>query len=417
MRVKDFKFPESVLLAALVLSGCSQEVKTEIAEWQYDRQGAVSITYDDGTVNQFKVALPVMDRLGLSGTFFINTGRVEGSEWTGEFVGRPIEEIIEEAGRAPTDSANFYERASAMRYVPVEHAREYFDEAGNAIDSGRKSRAYAVVDEFYGKVNRGALQPSEAGADNFEADSEGLTWDDVREYTSRGHEFASHMVTHPFMSALDEANMRYELDRSREELLNQVGIRSTISAECPYGTGDGRAVAYAQKEYPALRNGMHLDYMPEIMRGDDESPVKPECEYVQYNLWLVIVIHGVEGIGWEPVSAADIDEYFSYIADNKGLWVATFGDVTRYIKERMNASVKSVGKCGRIEVTLDHSLDKTLFDLPLTLKTCVDPQWKNVSVTQGGTSVTLPVTSDGNNTVVTYQAMPGGGKIVIKAES
>lgn len=434
----------SLTLGVLAFTACSgsTEVKTEIAKWQYDKHGAVSITYDDGSVNQFKVAVPIMNRLGLPGTFFINTGSLPGSEWTGRFVGRSIDDIIEETKTVPTDSVNFYERASAARYVPVKGANDYFTNAGIEIDAGRKAEACAIIEDFYRKVVRGELSPVSSNRGEGKANPDELTWDKVRQHTAEGHEFASHMVTHPYMSALDEANIHYELDKSREELLKQVGIRATISAECPYGTGDGRAVGYAQKVYPALRNGMGLDYLYEIHRGIGESPVKPDCEYVQWqrgiltatsvdemkewvdvtaaqrNLWLVLVIHGVDGIGWEAMTSADMDTYFSYIAaSEKNVWVATFGDVTRYIKERMHATVSSVRQGSRIVVTLDHTLDKALFDLPLTLKTDVNPAWKEVVVEQGNQMVTVPVVNDGKQTWVTYQALPGGGEIVLEQAS
>ena len=44
--------------------------QTEITKWQYNKKGAISITYDDGNINQFKNAVPVMDSLGLPGNFF-----------------------------------------------------------------------------------------------------------------------------------------------------------------------------------------------------------------------------------------------------------------------------------------------------------------------------------------------------------
>ena len=48
--------------------------ETRIARWQYGRKGAVSLTYDDGSINQFRVAVPIMNVLGFPATFFI-TGR------------------------------------------------------------------------------------------------------------------------------------------------------------------------------------------------------------------------------------------------------------------------------------------------------------------------------------------------------
>ena len=44
--------------------------QTEITKWQYGRKGAVSITYDDGSINQFRKALPIMNRLKIQGTDF-----------------------------------------------------------------------------------------------------------------------------------------------------------------------------------------------------------------------------------------------------------------------------------------------------------------------------------------------------------
>ncbi|MDH5382955.1 MAG: hypothetical protein OEW75_19020, partial [Cyclobacteriaceae bacterium] len=34
--------------------------ETEITKWRDNKKAAASITYDDGTINQFTVALPIM---------------------------------------------------------------------------------------------------------------------------------------------------------------------------------------------------------------------------------------------------------------------------------------------------------------------------------------------------------------------
>ena len=71
--------------------------QTEITEWQNNKNGAVSITYDDGSLHQFTKALPIMERLKLPATFFVITGGLPGSEYHGKFIGRPVNTII--AGR------------------------------------------------------------------------------------------------------------------------------------------------------------------------------------------------------------------------------------------------------------------------------------------------------------------------------
>lgn len=429
----------SILSVLIVNAAYSQGLtgQTEITKWQDGKKGAVSITYDDGSINQFRKAVPIMNRLELPGTFFINTGSLPGSKYTGKFIGRPVEQIINEAKTIPTDKDNVYERASAARYLGFRGTGDYFTRAGARIDAGRMEEAYEILDELYKKVANGELQP-EVSESRTVNNANVLTWDMVKTYVLQGHEFASHMVTHPYASALDEPNLMYELEKSRQELLERIGIRYTFSAECPYGTEDERAMHYAYKVYPALRNRIPEEYLLELNRGSRGTPVSTEFEYVQWqrgiisrstleemkawidttasrdNIWLVLVLHGIDGIGWEAVTSQLVDEFFSYIKlREEDLWIATFGDVARYMKERMNATVNSSREGENINVTLAHSLDKELYDIPLTLKTHVNPEWEEARIEQGKSAAQVKVQREGSSTFVVYQAIPGTEGITI----
>ena len=411
--------------------------QTEITKWQYGRNGAVSITYDDGSINQFVKAVPIMNQLNMPGTFFINTGSISGSKYQGRFIGRPVKEIIDESKSVPANKDNVYERASAARYLGYKGTSEYFTRAGARMDAGRYAEAYKILDELYKKVNNGDFQ-TEAESGQMGYSENVLTWDMVKTLATQGHEFASHMVTHPYMAALDEPNMVYELEKSREEILNHLGPKHTFSAECPYGTEDERAMAYAHKVYPVLRNRMPEKFLMELNRSSRKTPVNQSIEYVQWqrgsttktplpmmkswvdttagqkNIWLVLVIHGVDGIGWEALTSQSLDEYFRYIKSKENnLWVATFGDVARYMRERMNSEVKSIESKGKLTITITHSLDKSMYNLPLTLRTIVRPEWKEVIVKQGNESKRIATQKTGNTSFVQYQASPNAGNIEI----
>lgn len=134
------------------------------------------------------------------------------------------------------------------------------------------------------------------------------------------------------------------------------------------------------------------------------------------NVWLVPVHHGIDGIGWEAMTSADMNANFSHIADMQDkLWVATYGDAARYVKERLTALVTSEVSDGNntIVVAVDHPLDKELFDLPLTLKTYVDPSWEEVSVTQSDDSKVVSSQQDEQGTFVIYCAIPGCEKVTL----
>ncbi len=413
--------------------------QTEITKWQYDKKGAVSITYDDGSINQFRKAMPIMDRLNIPGTFFINTGQIKGSQYHGKFTGRPVNEIISETSTIPTNKENLFERFSAAGYLGLEGTTQYQTRAGAQIDDGNTAEACKIIDELYSKVRNGEFKPESAkSAGN--GSSNGISWDDIRGYVKKGHEFASHMVTHPYMAGLDEANMLYELEKSREEILNQLGKKYTFSAEGPYGTENERVMEYAFKVYPALRNRMPESFLLELNRSSHENPGASQKEYVQWqrgattktslqlmkswidttasnkNIWLVLVIHGVDGIGWEALTSQSLDEYFTYLKNRDNLlWVTTFGDAAKYMRERMNSTVKSDAERNKINVTLSCSLEKSVYDLPLTLKTYVSPTWKKVQVKQGNETRILTPMSDSRGNFVLYQALPGAGLIEVSA--
>ncbi|MDZ4709023.1 MAG: hypothetical protein SH818_11545 [Saprospiraceae bacterium] len=237
---------------------------------------------------------------------------------------------------------------------------------------------------------------------------------------------------------LDETNILYELEKSREDIRQQLGEAYTFSAEIPYETEHERAMEYALKVYPALRNRMPEEFLVELNRASRHTPVDNTKEYVQWqrgavtrtslpmmkswidttvsneNIWLVLVIHGVDGIGWEALPSELLDEYFQYMKTKEDdLWIATFGDVTKYIRERMNATVNSIKQNGKFIVDLEHILDKSMYDLPLTLKTYVPLKWKSAEIKQGTENKRFPVLKDDKGKYVIYQAAPNAGVIEI----
>ena len=413
----------------------SSPVQTTITEWQYGRTGAVSLTFDDGSINQFRQALPILNRLKLPGTFFVITGGIPGSKYQGKFIGRPVKTIINETATISTNKDNFFERCSAAGFLGYIGTLEYHTRAGSLYDEGKAERAYKQMDELYRKVRSGDFKPGYR-ASNEVLQEKGLTWPDLRKYAAQGHEIASHSITHPAMPALDEVNLLYELEKSKAEILNQLGPKYTFSAECPYGFENPRVMSYAYKIYPALRNRMPEQFLKEIYRASRQTPGSTDKDYIQWqrgattktplpmmklwvdtvlnknNTWLCLTFHGVDGLGYEAISHQILDAYFSYIkAHENQLWVATFGDVTKYMREREHARISQSKKGGEILVTISNPLDKSMYNVPLTLKTYVSPMWKKVHVVQGKQVQRVVQVKDDKGSYVLYQVKPNGAMI------
>jgi peptidoglycan/xylan/chitin deacetylase (PgdA/CDA1 family) len=435
-----------LVVSVMVLAACDRKEEkigqTEITAWQDGKKGAISLTYDDGSINQFKKALPIMNRLSLPATFFIITGQIPGSQYQGKFIGRPVKEIIAESARTPTSKENFFERASAVGFLGYQGTIEYHSRAGALFEAGKVDEAYRLIDEAYAKVRKGQFKPGSKSSAEVE-EAKGVFWEDLRTYAKQGHEFASHTVTHPRLAVLDEPNLLYELEKSREDILKQMGPAYTFSAEGPYGTENERVMEYAHRIYPALRNRMPEPFLEEINRGSQTQPGQSKKEYVQWqrgalsktapelmqswvdtvaahdNIWLVLVFHGVDGIGWEAIPSERLDAYFQYIKQREdSIWVGTFGDVTKYMRERKNAKVQERVEKDKIKITLSHSLDSSMYSLPLTLKTYVPSSWLRVAVRQAGKE-DQPVSpkKDQNGTFVLFRAIPNAGTIELRATS
>jgi peptidoglycan/xylan/chitin deacetylase (PgdA/CDA1 family) len=408
--------------------------KTTITKWQDDKRAAVSLTFDDGTRNQFTVALPMLNQLTIPATFYIITGDVAGSKYHGKFIGRPVQEIIRGTADTPTHKDNFFERASAIGFLGYKGTLTYHTNAGTLFEQEKYDEAYKLIDTAYMKVRNNEFEP----ANKQDESKKHLTWEAVRQYARQGHEFGSHTVTHPRLAVLTEPNMLYELEKSKEEIRDKLGEKYTFSAECPYGTEDERVMEYAYKIYPSLRNRMPEKYLEELNRSSKVQPGTLKNEYIQWqrgavtrtslplmkswvdtvaahdNNWLVLVFHGVDGIGWEALSSDTLREYFQYIKDNDDkLWIATFADATKYIRQRMNASVNGKRSGDNIVVELTHKLDKKMYDLPLTLKTYVPSTWARVRVKQGKNEQTLSSSNDDQGTFVLYRMQPNMGKAIL----
>ena len=137
---------------------------------------------------------------------------------------------------------------------------------------------------------------------------------------AEGHEMANHTITHALLPVMNEANIVYELEKSNEDIREQLGPKHTFSAEAPYGIDDPRVRPVVSSRFPLTRNWVLDDFMDGFLRDDRRDPTTSTKEYVEWQrgpltrtpmetmkgwvdtsiahgIWLVLVFHGVEGIG------------------------------------------------------------------------------------------------------------------------
>lgn len=267
---------------------------------------------------------------------------------------------------------------------------------------------------------------------------QGVSWEEFRRYAAQGHEFASHSVSHPYFSSIDEQHNAYEIEKSLQELREKLGPEHAFSLECPHALHDERIGNYVASRVPWTRNCKTLaqfraddPYMDFIFNGEMRLPGSNH-EYVNWQqfvytrtppetmnwwidttqvhgAWLVLTIHGLEGVGWESISTDRARAFFDYISDRKSsLWAPTFQEGIKYVRERMNSKVQSRRNGEAIEVVVTHSLDPKLYNLPLTARTTIPNDWKTVRFTQGSEQRWLPIHRGNGETFVQYRIVPDG---------
>jgi hypothetical protein len=90
--------------------------------------------------------------------------------------------------------------------------------------------------------------------------------------------------------------------------------------------------------------------------------------------------------------------------------------VVKYIKERMAARLDKISESSDMIVLAltTNSLDPTVYDEPLTIRSEVPAGWTKVKVTQGSVETIVTPVNEGGTMVICYDAAPNGDFILLR---
>ena len=142
--------------------------------------------------------------------------------------------------------------------------------------------------------------------------------------------------------------------------------------------------------------------------------------------WLIVMCHAI-GVGGGDIKQSLADQFFAYAGNyvkSGDLWCATFGDATKYIRERQNTTVKERYENDTVYVDMKINrtagdgkfLAATVFNYPLTVEVRVPSTWSRVSYADGGNTQTATVyTRDGASYAMVNLTPGAGGATVTTA--
>lgn len=169
---------------------------------------SVVLTFDDGFRDNLTAGLPVLQRHGVTATIFLATGCVH-------------------RGELPWPQAlGYLFQHTSRRAVTLDFAgqpREW-----DLTSAAARRRAYLQAKGYLGARPRrereawlarcARLLEVEPPHDRM------LSWADVAELRAAGFEFGAHTVTHPWLAAIPWAEAREEMEQSREDLREHLGL-------------------------------------------------------------------------------------------------------------------------------------------------------------------------------------------------
>lgn len=210
----------------------------------------MAITFDDGQIDNYLHAKPVLDRLGIKASFFV-----------------PVEAI--EEGQPLWHDLLGHHAWQASRAAP-ERARELFGELGVEYRATRdaarelvESAKSLTPDErlrFCTRVCDAAGSGALPRWDGF------MSWKQLRTLASEGHEIGSHSMSHEILPLCDDTQLAREVSRSREII--EQHLQMPVQSFCyPNGDADERTAS-------AVKSGGYLRAVTTRwgLNGPDRSP-------------------------------------------------------------------------------------------------------------------------------------------------
>ncbi|MBI1745189.1 MAG: polysaccharide deacetylase family protein [Acidobacteria bacterium] len=197
--------------------------------------GAVVITFDDGYMDNYLYAYPVLQKYELPATFFLVSEFMGGKSllWFDR-----IARLLDCAEAGPALPALFRthlpaalsERASALMAA---HAASRPQKISAVVGLLKGAPAAAVAGLVEALAKQFPAAAESAGADG------GMSWEMLREMTRNGMDVGSHTQTHTILTGLPADRVEHEIGESKRQLEQQ--LSTTVRWFCyPNGNFDDR---------------------------------------------------------------------------------------------------------------------------------------------------------------------------------
>jgi hypothetical protein len=250
-------------------------------------------------------------------------------------------------------------------------------------------------------------------------------WDKYKAAFAKGHEIASHSVTHP--QTMSDA----ECPTSQNAIKQNVPGEKCITVAYPncnepspttnlkkcYIAGricDGNVGAKTPGDFWRVSCKMAGSAGVNTASGLDQGA----NDAASSGGWMVWCHHGVgnDGHGYSNTATAALQGDIDFLDKNRSkIWCETFGNVSRYIYER-NASPKvnvASSTADKITLTVTNTLTDSMYNYPLSVRCEAPSGWTSATVKQGAKTMADTIITVSSKTYLMFQAVPNAGEVVL----
>jgi peptidoglycan/xylan/chitin deacetylase (PgdA/CDA1 family) len=255
-----------------------------------------------------------------------------------------------------------------------------------------------------------------------------IPWEDIRHAASLGHEIASHTVTHPHMGDISASEQEKELRDSKDTLERQIPTQKILTFAYPFCNESNNSLV--AKYYLAARKcDKRIEPAdPANMMGissfswADDVPATSLNSNVESAIskkgWTTYLIHGIDGGGgYTPVKSSMLKEHFDFLRTRESqIWIATFADVARYVRERRSLTLKQIRNTkDSLVIKATDTLPNGTYNVPLTFQRPLPDGWNTCFVSQNGRALKDSLLTINAKRYVMFDAVPDGGDIVLSS--
>jgi LPXTG-site transpeptidase (sortase) family protein len=266
-----------------------------------------------------------------------------------------------------------------------------------------------------------------------------VPWATWRSLAAQGHEIASHTVSHQSLPGQSVSDITRELSESQSIINQNVYNQSCITIAYPLTETNSTVQAIAANYYVAARGGWMAGYPNYYQPGQDQygswntvdftnvgsmlgdyldiNTNNQELQWFNRALDNAANRHAWYDIHFHEINdAAVFGNILDYVQGRDLYWIDTFGNIARYMRERLNSTVQVVAETNaeiRLQIVMDASLPTSLYNVPLTIRSTVPSSWGQVIVQQGTNTQTFTPVVEGSEKVVYYNALPNGGDVLL----